>query len=514
MHRLVFDRVVIDGVPAYVGNQSGHVVAGLTFRVGIADESALDRGLTALLAELAAIDVADVEFAVGMTFTSFVARGRTPAIAEALTAVCRALFAFGDEDLIQLADTILDEPARLPTLEDTLLGLRFGAQNYGTGALPPLGLLRVDGEHARAWAARFFTRRNAALWSTGPLAPTASLPLPAGTRVEPPERTEAECEVPAWCPNAWLGSMFRDAVDCSIVADGSDATNVALNALTAELYERLDETRLRGAEPKLDIDTWSEQLSHIALTLPTAAHGNIGIEYVLGTLDDFADLGPDPDELADAISDIETWAVDGDNAALIAEMLANDELRTGRSRTLDGFLTDINAVTAAEVATVFGGMRDEIILAAPSDGEIIDPRFTLLERADGFALDGKSYKRARVTGMPDDDARLIVGPDGVTYARADEMLTVCYEDCVAAVWFPDGTISLFDIDGTTIDLAEEDWREGDKAFATMKESTPPEVTLAARRVLGAPPAPGAVVGDTDDDDTDDDAIDFDEDFEA
>ena len=50
MQRLTCERVVIDGVPAYVGSATGAIVAGLTFRVGIADESALDRGLTALLA--------------------------------------------------------------------------------------------------------------------------------------------------------------------------------------------------------------------------------------------------------------------------------------------------------------------------------------------------------------------------------------------------------------------------------------------------------------------------------
>jgi hypothetical protein len=57
---LAFERVEIDGVPAYVGNHHGPVVAGLTFRVGTADEAALDRGTTALLAELAVIDVDDL----------------------------------------------------------------------------------------------------------------------------------------------------------------------------------------------------------------------------------------------------------------------------------------------------------------------------------------------------------------------------------------------------------------------------------------------------------------------
>ena len=486
MRALLFDRVVIDGVPAYVGNQSGSIVAGLTFRVGVADEPALDRGLTALIAELAAIDVDEIEFDVGTTRTSFVATGRAAAVSEALAALCRALPGFDDDDLTQLADTVLDEPQPLPDLQTTLLGLRFGAQSYGVSAVPPLALLRVDAEIARAWTERFFTRGNAVLWSTGPFAPDIALPLPAGSRVEAPDHTEAECALPGWCPNAWIGSLFRDAIDCSIVATSSDATTVAVRAFAAEVAERLHDTRLRGAEPNIEIDAWSETITHIGVSLPTAAHGNDGIECILGSLDDFADLGPDPDELADAITEVQYWCTEPANAAAIAEMLANDELRTGRPRTLDEFIDAIEAVTAEEVAAAFGGMRDDVILTTPSDAEIVDPRFTVIERTSGFALDGKQYVRSKITGTPDDDARLTVGPDGVTYASADQLLTVCFEDCVAGVTFPDRSISLFDIDGSTIELSEADWSDGERAFDTIEAALSADIALAARRGFGAP----------------------------
>jgi zinc protease len=481
-----FERVVIDGVPAYIGDQQGHVAAGISFRVGTADEEALDRGLTALIAELAAIDVENVEFDVGAARTSFVARGRADAVSAALGAVCAAIGAFDDADLGQLADTILDEPQPVPPLQTTLLGLRFGAQAYGTIAIPPLALLRVDGAIARAWAARFFTRGNAALWSTGPLASTVELPLPPGDRTATPAPTEPECALPAWCPNAWVDSTFRDAVDCSIVASGVDATTVALRAFATEVVERLHETRLRGREPEITIDAWSDELAHVSVSLDTLAHGNDGIECILGSLDDFADLGPDPDELADAITEIQMTSTEPANVAAVAEMLANDELRTGRARNLDEFLAAIEAVTAEQVAAAFDVMRGDIIVTTPSTAEIVDPRFTLLETATGLALDGTQYRRATVSGAPDDDARLTVGPDGVTYVSADELLTVCYEDCVAAVTYPDHSITLFDIDGTTIEIAEADWRDGERAFAAIEAAVPTEVALAARRGFGRP----------------------------
>src|SRR3979409_2444701 len=107
MGGLEFERVAIDGVPGYVGNHHGRVVAGLTFRVGTADEPALDRGTTALLAELAVIDVDEVAFDVGETLTSFVVSGHADAVADALAAVCRGLPAFDDDDPVQHAGPTL-----------------------------------------------------------------------------------------------------------------------------------------------------------------------------------------------------------------------------------------------------------------------------------------------------------------------------------------------------------------------------------------------------------------------
>jgi zinc protease len=500
VQRLTLERVVIDGVPAYVGSQPGSIVAGLTFRVGTADETALDRGVTALVAELAAIDVDGVEFDVGQTLTSFVARGHASAVSDALAAVCRAIPAFDDDDLTQLADTILDDARQPPSLHAALLGLRFGAQTYGTSAITPLGLLRVDGARARAWTTRFFTRANAALWSSGPLAPDVALPLPAGGRVPPPGRPEAECPLPAWCPNAWVGEVFRDAVDCSTTASGSIATSVALRAFAAELVERLDESSLRGTESALRIEAWSDELTYVVVTLATGAHGNDGIECILGCLDDFADLGPDPDELSDAIAELVSWGTDPANAAPIAEMLASDELRTGQPGTHEAFLAAAYDVTAEQVTAEFDRMRNEIMVAVPTDAEIVDPRFLLLEQTTGVALDGTRYRRAEITGGPEDDAQLTVGPDGVTYDRADQLLTVCFEDCVAAVTYPDRTITLFDIDGTTIELSADDWSGGDEAFAAIAAAIPDGVALLARRPFGTP----ADVDDIDDiDDVDD-----------
>lgn len=489
MKPLSFERLEIDGIGAYIGNRSGPVVAGLTFRVGVADETPLERGMTNLVAELAAIDVDAVEFEVGMAATTFVARGHAGEVTDALTAVCRALGTFGDDDLAQLADTVLDEWPKPPSLRTMLLTLRFGAHDHGVAALPPLGLLRVDGDDARAWARRVFTRGNAKLWTTGPLAAGVSLPLPPGERMVPPSRPESECPTPGWCPNVWLGAMFHDAIDCTLVASMSDATLVAVRALEDEIAERLADTPLSGTTAEILLGRWSDDLGYISLSLDTAASGNDGVETLLGSLDDFAELGPDPDELSAANTEIWRWATDHNNAEMVAEMLAGDELRSGRARLLDAFLGSVEDVRSEDVQQVFAELRETIMLAVPADADIVAPEITLLERARGVAVDGKTYRPALTTGSPVDDARLVVGSDGVTYTSADQLLTVFYEDCAAAVAYPDQSVALYDVDGTTIELSAADWRDGAQAYAAVVAALPTETILVARRTLGSQVAP-------------------------
>lgn len=484
MQPLSFERVEIDGVPAYVGNNDGPVVAGLTFRTGVADETPRDRGITSLVAELAAIDVDNVEFEVGMTATSFVARGNANDVTQALTAVCDALPAFADDELRQLGDTILDEWPQPPTLRTMLLTLRFGAHDHGVAALPPLGLLRVEGDDARAWANRVFTRGNAALWSTGPLAASVSLPLPAGDRIPPLPRADSECATPAWCPNVWLGAMFHDAVDATLVASMSDATLVTMRALEDELVERLHDTPLRGTKPEIHLARWADDLGYVMLSLDTVASGNDGVEALLGSLDDFSELGPDPDELTAATNAIWRWSTERGNAEDVAEMLAADELRTGRPRLLDAFLDSVDKVSGEDVQHVFAELRESIMLAVPADADIVAPEFTLLDRSSAVVVDGKKYRRTQATGTPVDDARLIVGADGVSYASDDQQLAVYFEDCVAVVAYPDHSIALYDVDGTDIEFSAAEWRDGGQAYESVVAAAPPDTLLVARRSLG------------------------------
>src|SRR5512136_2861291 len=109
MRPLAFDRVVVDGVPAYIGNDTGPITAGLVFRVGTADEQPFERGVTALVAELAAIE-AEGSCQVDETVTSITVSGDARAVTAALTTACSTLLALDADDLADLADTIARNP--------------------------------------------------------------------------------------------------------------------------------------------------------------------------------------------------------------------------------------------------------------------------------------------------------------------------------------------------------------------------------------------------------------------
>ena len=97
-----FERIVVDGVPAYLGDQPGPVTAGIVFRVGSADESLLDHGVAALVAELAAIDIEGMYWIVHETSTIFYTTGTAADVKQSLTSVCAALRGLCEDDLIDL----------------------------------------------------------------------------------------------------------------------------------------------------------------------------------------------------------------------------------------------------------------------------------------------------------------------------------------------------------------------------------------------------------------------------
>jgi zinc protease len=115
----------IDGVPALWVPGEGKFTAGLTFRVGMADETLAISGITHLIEHLTLYpigrDGAPVRFhgQVDDLTTTFVATGAPADVAVFLEQVCRHLHAL--------------DPARLPA-EREILKLEAGSHHGGDGA--------------------------------------------------------------------------------------------------------------------------------------------------------------------------------------------------------------------------------------------------------------------------------------------------------------------------------------------------------------------------------------------
>src|SRR4051794_8023289 len=370
-----FERIVVDGVPAYVGDREGPVTAGIVFRVGSADESLLDHGLAALVAELAAVDIPGLNWIVHETSTIFFITGGAPDVQWALRSVCAALRALSEDDLIDLADTILNEPKTGPLQPPiTILGVRFGAQTYGLGGFPRLGLLRANGARVNAWVTRRYTRANAIVFSTGSLG-QARLGLPAGVRIPPPAPTPTQVSLPAWCPQDWIGRSWRPFVYFSSVTTGRVTATVTDRVVEAEIRRRAEAAGLGLAGREANINPWSPDFDYSDFRIDVGLHVEDGVEALLGSIDDLADYGPDGDALEAAYGEFDRWTSDPNSVQGVAAMLAWHELLTGRPRNVGEFLADIRGVAPGDVSGAVAGMREQAVVVVPEGAELIDPRF-------------------------------------------------------------------------------------------------------------------------------------------
>jgi hypothetical protein len=479
------ERIVADGVPVYAGDSDGVVTAGLVFRVGVADEAPLDRGITALIAELAASEVENTSFQVGDTFTSFAVAGSSDDVAAALAAICSALGHLDEQDLLDLADTVArDETPPLSTAEE-LIEMRYGWEFCGVRGLPPLFAYAPTLARAEEWVRERFNRGNVVAWMTGLAHNDLHFPLADGVRHAVPEVGEALCSVGSWCAQDWIGNTWRDNIDLSTVVPADDALLVAVFAFSAELRDRLGETHLREHAAEVMVDVWGDA-AHVFMTINVGPYGDDAIEAILGSLDDFIEMGPDAEELTTAQSEVRTWAAHRDNVGAISITLARDELRRDEPRTLAQMLDDMHAVTGHDIAEVFEEWRAQMILVVPVGCEIIESTLTPFDAGWSEPVRGDGYFREL------DDAELVVGEDGVSFLLDTVELTARYDECVAALEFADGPITLFAIDGTAIDVRPEDWDDGFSALAEIRRLVPRGIVCTTTLESTSRPAPTIV----------------------
>jgi hypothetical protein len=165
-----FERSRVDGVPVFWTESGDEMLAGLVFRVGRADESLARGGITHLVEHL-------------------------------------ALYPLGVDG---------EAGGRRPGMTGPLFIERYGADTYGLPSYPEYGINAVQAPGLKAWADRYFTRGNAALWVAGgpppgglvldlPDGPAVPAPQPGGK--PPPTPAHANAPVPGDQPANARGGL-------------------------------------------------------------------------------------------------------------------------------------------------------------------------------------------------------------------------------------------------------------------------------------------------------------------
>lgn len=216
------------GVPAWwVDGDDEPCEAWFLFRVGIADETLLTRGLTRLALQVARTGVrhhgVDLELVVEGAYSGYHLTGDPDDVATVLADLSSALVgapmattatAPTHDDRLERARHDLLVTAVTTPLVDGGAGasLHFGATGFGLLGFDEYGLGSLDADVVRTWTDRHLVSGNAVMaWSCRP-PERRSITLPWGPRVPTPRPIPAALPTPRYVPRhgeGWAGVAIR-----------------------------------------------------------------------------------------------------------------------------------------------------------------------------------------------------------------------------------------------------------------------------------------------------------------
>jgi hypothetical protein len=455
----VIHESTVDGVPTLVAPTSGLIRAGLTFRVGQADETLSRRGITHLLEHLVLHQVGATDYHVNGTtndtVTQFHMQGAPDDIAAFLAGVCRSIRDL-DTDRMDRERAILrtEWSSRGADATDAMPLWRHGARDYGLNSFPEWGLDALTGDDLREWAAHWFTRENAVLWIAGDGVPAGLvLDLPSGQRRPAPVASDTLPRTPAY----FTGSSTTTAVD--MVVPHSDAGAVFAGLLERQLFHAL------------------RRVAGVSYTV-AAGYRPRGDGYAVVTA--VADALPDKQDavlggVVDVLAAVRVGRVDEAGVASVvgrqAEALRTAEFDATRLpsaafdlligqpvRSADDLAIELKAVTADALRDVARIASASALLMVPRGLTADWTRFTAAPTASDAAVDGTEHPLIGSAGE-----HLVVGDRGISRVRADGVTTtVLFDECVAMLAWPDGGRELIGADALSVSVEPTRYRHGDR----------------------------------------------------
>lgn len=438
----------VDGVQTLLTPKSGPLVAGLTFRVGRADETLATAGITHLLEHLALHHngLSDYHYngATGSVVTHFHMQGNEDDVVKYLIGVSDALANLPLHRLETEKGILRTEAAsRKAGVADSMPLWRYGAQGYGLVSYEELGLPQLTADDVRAWAATWFTRQNAVLWITSDQVPAGlRVNLPEGTRRPVPQPSSALPTTPAYFGERVNGVVF-DAV-----VRRSTAATVFSGVLEREMYRSLRQDGGYSYVASTSYDPRGDGfaiVTALADALPDKNDAVLG-----GFVDVLAKLRVGRIDQAD-VDSVRARAEEAlrheDRDAARLPGAAVNALTGQPNQTGEELLDEVRAVTVDDVHAVTAEAIDSGLLLVPAGLNAEWAGYSPAPTFSNAAVDGLRYQSLR-----SDQVKLVVGDEGVSLVDASHAVTVRYAECAIALAWPDGARQLIGLDGISVQV--------------------------------------------------------------
>ncbi|WP_330438561.1 insulinase family protein [Micromonospora sp. NBC_00821] len=437
----------VDGVPTLLAPTGGPMHAGLTFRVGTADETLARAGITHLIEHLALAPLGLTDYhvngATAPVFTTFHTQGSETDIAAFLTAVCGNLSDLPVARLAVEKEILRTEwSSRGAAAVDEIPLWRHGARDFGLSSYPEWGLSALTADDLSEWAARWFTRENAVLWIAGDRVPAGlRLALPSGVRQPVPVASSALPQTPAYFVNGACGVVLDSVVR------RSTAASTFAGVLERELYRSLRQeaglsyTTTTAYEPRGDGYATLRALADALAEKQDAVLGgfiDVLAKMRVGRIEQ-ADLDATVAKREDVLATAEV------DAARLPSYALN--LLTGQPNlSIDEHRAELKAVSLTDLYDVAGEMTASALLLVPGGHTADWAGFVAAPTHSADTVEGATYRAKEGAGG------LRVGADGVSYLRSEGPLTVRYDDCSVMLAWPDGARQLVGADAIVLHI--------------------------------------------------------------
>ncbi len=474
------------GVPFFAAETSPPFLAGLTFRVGRADETAASAGLTHLVEHLVlpAASYPDVEHngTVDNLYTTMWAAGEQAEVRRFIEEVLLRLQALPLERLdVERRILLAEEEAQPWSSVRQASALRFGPIGHGLSGYGEFGLRGFTVDEITRWTTERFTTGNAAIWMTDPSF-ELDISLPPGTpRPAPEPRPIGYIEHPCVYRGGQPGGVLL-----SMIAERSEAFTIGFRLLERRLRDRLRYELGFSYDVSGDLMPLTSGAAHAWIGADVSG-GNVDgwCDEAVGAFDTLAADGPAEDEFESEKarmrrSDVEPARWAGWLAWTAERHLLGEpyESRAESRRASE-------SVTRGQIAETLAAARSSLLLLGPEDTPVL-PDFAEYPLSSPSRIEGR---RHRPFALPDRLRRhrrlLTVSPGGVSLTWRDgSRLTAQYDSTVLCFREEEARTLLTD-DGFFVRIDAEDWTAGKKVLGEIDAAIPPELVVSEDPMLDA-----------------------------